>query len=143
MAHMTEKWSEEGKGTKKWHRIRVIAEGKMSLSRVVISLYTSKIERIKCEGKSIMREWVQNKSHHHVHESMTFSKGLTWCKQTITPICGTLTEGENHLIFGHGPQTLTTGVVRMCYPQNMKHIRNKLRCDYNARTSNASRKKRY
>ena len=53
MAHMIEKWSEEGKGTKKWHRIRVIAEGKMSLSRVVISLYTSKIERIKCEGKSI------------------------------------------------------------------------------------------
>ena len=52
---MTEKWSEEGKGIEKWHRIRVIAEGKMSLSRVVISLYTSKIERIKCEGKSIVR----------------------------------------------------------------------------------------
>ena len=55
MAHMTEKWSEEGKGTKKWQKIRVIAEGKMSLSRVAISLYTSKIERIKCEGKSIVR----------------------------------------------------------------------------------------
>ena len=55
MVHMTEKWSEEGKGTKKWHRIRVIAEGKMSLSRVAISLYTSKIERIKCEGKFIVR----------------------------------------------------------------------------------------
>ena len=55
MVHMTEKWSEEGKGTEKWHRIRVIAEGKMSLSRVAISLYTSKIERIKCEGKFIVR----------------------------------------------------------------------------------------
>ena len=54
MAHMTGKWSKEGKGTEKWHRIRVIAEGKMSLSRVVISLYTSKIERMKCEGKSIV-----------------------------------------------------------------------------------------
>ena len=54
MAHMTEKWSEEGKGTKKWHKICVIAEGKMSLSRVVVSLNTSIIERIKCEGKSIV-----------------------------------------------------------------------------------------
>ena len=55
MAHMIEKWSEEGKGTEKWYRIRIIAEGKMSLSRIVVSLYTSKIERIKCEGKSIVR----------------------------------------------------------------------------------------
>ena len=55
MAHMTEKWSEEGKGTEKRHKIRVIAEGKMSLSRVVVSLYTSIIERIKCERKSIVR----------------------------------------------------------------------------------------
>ena len=38
MAHMTEKWSEEGKGTEKWHRICVIAEGKMSLLWVAISL---------------------------------------------------------------------------------------------------------
>ena len=55
MARMTGEWSEEGKGAEKWHRIRVIAEGKMSLSRVAISLYTSKIERIKCEEKSIMK----------------------------------------------------------------------------------------
>ena len=55
MAHMIEKWSEEGKGTKKWHKIRVIDEGKMSLSRIVVSLNTSIIERIKCERKSIMR----------------------------------------------------------------------------------------
>ena len=55
MTHMTEKWTEEGKGTEKWHRIRMIAKGKMSLSQVAVSLYTSKIERIKCEGKSIVR----------------------------------------------------------------------------------------
>ena len=55
MAYMTEKWSEERKGTEKWHKICVIAEGKMSLSRVALSLYTSIIERIKCEGKSIVR----------------------------------------------------------------------------------------
>ena len=54
MAHMTEKWLEEGKGTEKWHKIRVIAEGKMNLSRVAVSLYTSIIERIKCEEKSIV-----------------------------------------------------------------------------------------
>ena len=40
MAHMTKKWSEEGKGTEKWHKIHVIAEGKMSLSWIAVSLYT-------------------------------------------------------------------------------------------------------
>ena len=33
MAHMMEKWSDNGKGTEKWHRILMIAEEKMSLSR--------------------------------------------------------------------------------------------------------------
>ena len=37
MAHMTKKWSEEGKGTEKLHKIRIIAEGKMGLSRVAVS----------------------------------------------------------------------------------------------------------
>ena len=63
MAHMTKKWSEEGKGTEKWRKICMIAEGKMSLSWVAVmslswvavSLYTSIRERIKCEGKSIVR----------------------------------------------------------------------------------------
>ena len=55
MAHMTEKWSEEGKGMEKWHKIHMIAEGKMSLTWVAVSLYTSIRERIKCEGKSIVR----------------------------------------------------------------------------------------
>ena len=55
MAHMTEKWVEEGKGIEKSHKIRVIAEGKMSLSWVVVFLYTSIIERMKCVGKSIVR----------------------------------------------------------------------------------------
>ena len=55
MVHMIEKWSEEGKGTEKWHRIRMISEGKKSLSQVAVTIYTSKIERIKCEGKSIVR----------------------------------------------------------------------------------------
>ena len=55
MAHMIEKWLEERKGIEKWHKIRMIAEGKMSLSRVAVSLYTSIRERMKCEGKSIVR----------------------------------------------------------------------------------------
>ena len=55
MAHMIGKWLEEGKGIEKWHKIRMIVEGKMSLSRVAVSLNTSIIERIKCEGKSIVR----------------------------------------------------------------------------------------
>ena len=46
MAHMTEKWSEEGKGTEKWRKILVIAERKMSLSRVAVPLNTFIRERI-------------------------------------------------------------------------------------------------
>ena len=70
----------------------------------------------------IVREWVQNKSHHHVYESRTFSKDLTWCKLTITPIKRALTESRNHLVFGHSPQTLTSKVVKILYPRNTKHI---------------------
>ena len=38
MSHMTEKWVEKGKGIEKWHKIFVIAEGKISLSQVAVSL---------------------------------------------------------------------------------------------------------
>ena len=86
---------------------------------------------------------MQNKSHHHVHESRTFSKRPTCYELTITPIYKTLTESGNHLVFGHNLQMLTTGVVKMRYSRNMKHIHNKLWCDYNVRTSNGSRKERY
>ena len=68
MAHKTEKWSEEGKGTEKLHKIYMIAKGKMSLSRVAVSLYTSIIERIKCEGKSIVR--CSNKESKNQHEAL-------------------------------------------------------------------------
>ena len=91
----------------------------------------------------IMREWVQNKRHHHVYECRTFSKGLTRCKLTITPIRRALVESRDHLVFGHSPQMLISGVVRMLYPRNMEHICNKLRCDNNTRTSNVSIKERY
>ena len=47
MTHITWKWSDIGKGTEKWHKILVIAEGKMSLSWVAISLYISMMERMK------------------------------------------------------------------------------------------------
>ena len=55
MTHMTEKWTEEGKGTEKWCKILVIVEGMMSLSQVAVSLNTSIRERIKCDGKFIVR----------------------------------------------------------------------------------------
>ena len=38
---------------------------------------------------------------------------------------------------------VTTRIVRKFYPRDPKHIRNKLQCDRNARTSNASEEKRY
>ena len=75
----------------------------------------------------IVIEWVQNKCHHHVYKSKTFSKGLTWCKLTIIPIKRALAESRNHLVFGHSPQTLTTRVVRMLYPRDTEHIGNQLR----------------
>ena len=55
MAHIMGKWLEEGKETEKWHKIHVIVKGKISLSQVAVSLYTSIMERIKCEGKYIVK----------------------------------------------------------------------------------------
>ena len=46
MAHIKEKGSDARKGTEKWRKILMIAEGKMSLSRDAESLWTSMIERI-------------------------------------------------------------------------------------------------
>ena len=87
--------------------------------------------------------WMQNKSHLYVQESRTFSKGLTWCKLTITLIRRALSESKHELILGHSPSTLTTRVVRKLYPRNLKHIRNKLWCDTKVRTSNANEEVRY
>ena len=91
----------------------------------------------------IVRKWMQNKSHHHVHESRTFSKRSTWCKETLTPSSRAFTKRRHELIPGHYPQTLTTRIVKKLYPRDPKHIRNQLRCDRYARTSNASEKERY
>ena len=44
IAHITWKWLEMRKGTEKWRKILVIAEGKMSLSWVAESLCTSMME---------------------------------------------------------------------------------------------------
>ena len=47
MSHIKKKWLDTRKGTKKWRKILVIVEGKMSLSQDTESLWTSMIERIK------------------------------------------------------------------------------------------------
>ena len=88
----------------------------------------------------IMRERMEYKGHYHVHKSRTFCKGRTISELALTPLRRTLTKSWFELILGHSPQTLTTRIVRKLYP---KHIHNKLRCDRNARTSNASKEKRY
>ena len=59
------------------------------------------------------------------------------------PSSRALTKSRHELIHGHSPQTLTTRIVRKLYPTDPKHIRNQLRCDRNARTSNASEEERY
>ena len=61
----------------------------------------------------------------------------------LTPRSRALTKSRHELVPGHSPQTLTIRIVRKLYPRNLKHIRNKLRCDRNARTLNASEEKRY
>ena len=95
-----------------------------------------------CDGV-VVREWMEYKSHHHVYESRTFSKRPTWCKLMITPIRRALAESSHELILGHSPQTLITRIIRKLYRRDPKHTRNKLRCDKNERTSNASEEKRY
>ena len=95
-----------------------------------------------CDGV-VMREWMEYKSHHHVYESRTFNTRPIWCKLTIISIRRTLIESSHELILGHSLQTLTTRIVRKLYPRNLKHIRNKLRCDKNVHTSNASKEERY
>ena len=86
---------------------------------------------------------MQNKGHHHVHESRTFSKRSIWCKQTLTPSRRALIESKHELIPGHSPHMLTTRIVRKLYPKDIKHIRNQLQCDRDARTSDVSEKESY
>ena len=76
-----------------------------------------------CDGV-IVREGMQNKSHHHVHESRTFSKRSTWCKKMLTLSSKALTKSRHELIPGHNPQMLITRTVRKLYPRDPKHIRN-------------------
>ena len=60
-----------------------------------------------------------------------------------TPRRRSLTKTRHELVFGHNLKTIIAGVVRMCYPRDVKHLRYKIRSDHNARTSNAYDKKRY
>ena len=55
MAHMKVKGSDVRKGTEKWCKILLIAEGKMSLSRDAESSKTFIKDIMKWEGKSIVR----------------------------------------------------------------------------------------
>ena len=75
--------------------------------------------------------------------SSLVSKRSTWCKQMLTPSRKALRKSRHELIPGHSPQTLTTRIVRKLYPRDLKHIRNKLRYDRNARTSYASEEEKY
>ena len=91
----------------------------------------------------IVRKRVENKCHDHVQKSRAFCKARIVSELTLTPLRRALTKSIFELIFGHSPQILTTRVVRKLYPRDIEHIRNNLRCDNNALTSNASDKMRY
>ena len=94
-------------------------------------------------NRVIMRKGMKNKSHNHVPKSRAFSKGLTVSELTLTPTIRAFTESRNKLVFGHSPQTLITGVVRMLYLRDMEHIGYNIWCDNYARISNTSNKTRY
>ena len=91
----------------------------------------------------IMRERMEYKGHHHVQKPWAFYQGRTVSEQALTPLGRIFTKSWFELILGHSPQMLTTRIVRKFYPRDPKYIRNKLRCDRNVRTSNASEEKRY
>ena len=91
----------------------------------------------------ILRERMEYKGYHHVQKPRAFCKARTVSELALTPLGMTLTKSRFELILGHSLQMLTTRVVRELYPRNSKHIHNKLRCDKNAHTSNASEEKRY
>jgi len=163
MAHITWKWSDTGKGTEKWRKILMIGEGKMNLSQIFVSLCTSIMEKNEMGGKNyskmlkqrkqksstglgnrvIVRKRMQNKGHNHVEKSRAFRKFHTRGELIITPIRWTLTKRRYELVFGHNPQTIITGVVRIRYPRDVEHIGYNIWCDHNARTPNVSNKKGY
>ena len=95
-----------------------------------------------CNGV-IMRERMEYRGHHHVQKPRAFCKARIVSELALTLLGRTLIKSGFELILGYSPQTLTTRIVRKLYPRNPKHIRNKLRCDKNAHTSNASEEKRY
>ena len=94
-------------------------------------------------NRVIMRKGMKNKSHNHVQKPRAFSKGRIVSELTLTPIRRALKKSRNKLVFGHSPQTLITRVVRILYPRDMEHIRDNLRYDNNACTSNTSNEERY
>ena len=47
------------------------------------------------------------------------------------------------LVFGHSPQMLTIGVVRMCYLRNVKYLGYKIQSDYDTRTFDMHSKLRH
>jgi len=138
MAHITWKWSDIGKGTEKWSKILMIAEGKMSLLRVAEYIYDRKNEMkgkiyskmpqkrkqkssTRLINRVIVRKIMQNKGHNHVKKPRAFSKGRTRSELTITPIRGTLIKTRYKLVFRYSLKTLITKVVRMRYPRDMAH----------------------
>ena len=119
---------------------------KNEMRRVIYSEMLKKGQQkpsMRLYDRVIIKERLENKSHDHVKKSRAFSKGRIASELTLTLVKRVLTESRFKLILGHSSQTLTTRVVRKLYPWDMKHIRNNLRCDNNARTSNASEKIRY
>ena len=123
-----------------------IYDGKNKMRREINSKMLKKGQQklsTRLGDKVIVRERMEYKGHHHVQKSWTFWKGRIVSQLALTPLERMLTKSGFELILGHSLHMLTTRIVKKLYPWNPKHIRNKLRCDRNACTSNASKEKRY
>ena len=123
-----------------------IYNGKNKMRREINSKMLKKGQQkssTRLDDRVIVRERMKYKGHHHVQKPWAFCKGLTVSELALTPLGRMLTKVGFELILGHSPQILITRIVRKLYPRNLKHICNKLQCDRNSCTSNASKEKRY
>ena len=91
----------------------------------------------------VVRERIEYRGHHHVQKPRAFCKAWVVSELVLTPLRRMLTKSGHELILGHSPQTLIGRIAGKLYPRNLKHIRNKLRCDKNRNTSDTSNKMRY
>ena len=70
-------------------------------------------------NRIIVRKGIEKKCYHHIQEPLTFCKSRAGSVLTLIPRRRYLTKERQKFVFGDSPQTWTSGVIRMRFPQNM------------------------